>query len=123
MKFTEDLDKSKNSITGYEANTIHVNHKIITQSLILAPDALVLLGDSSLRHLNSTQIEQAKALTPEVILIGTGKSQHMLSKDLLKQLVMLGIGYEVMTTKAACRTYNILLSEDRRAVAILLLDE
>ena len=60
-----------------------------------------------------------EVLKPEVIIIGTGKKHLFLDRSLLKQLVALGIGYEVTTTSAACRTYNILISEDRRVVAAL----
>lgn len=117
MKFTEDLDKSKNTITGYEQGCIHVNNKIITQPFTLAPDALELWNATQFSDFSTEHIDTIKTLKPEVIIIGTGKTQKLLDKYLLKQLVTLNIGYEVMTTQAACHTYNILISEDRRVVA------
>jgi len=119
MKFTEDLDKSKNTITGYEKDCIYVNNKIIKKPFTLAPDALVLWEAEAFTDFNNTHIDQIEALKPEVIIIGTGEKHLFLDHSLLKKLVALGIGYEIMTTSAACRTYNILISEDRRVVAAL----
>lgn len=57
---------------------------------------------------------------PEVVLIGTGMRQHLLPIHLTKTLLTLGIGVECMSTEAAARTYNILMSEGRRVVVALL---
>jgi uncharacterized protein len=57
---------------------------------------------------------------PEVVLIGTGERQHMLPPSVTLPLHRVGIGIEAMTTQAAARTYNILMSEGRRVVVALL---
>jgi len=56
----------------------------------------------------------------EVVLIGTGTRQVMLAHSLTAPLQRLGIGVEAMSTQAAARTYNILMSEGRRVVAALI---
>jgi uncharacterized protein len=56
----------------------------------------------------------------EVVLIGTGSRQVMLPASLTAPLLRLGIGIEAMSTQAAARTYNILMSEGRRVVAALI---
>src|SRR5690606_12530655 len=48
---------------------------------------------------------------PEVLLVGTGARQRLLSQDVLRPLLSAGIGVEVMDTQAAARTYNILMAE------------
>ncbi len=57
---------------------------------------------------------------PEIVLIGTGEKMTLLPADLRKSLVKAGIGFEVMDTGAAARTYNVLRMEDRRVVAFLV---
>nr|WP_255676022.1 MTH938/NDUFAF3 family protein [Pusillimonas sp. MFBS29] len=57
---------------------------------------------------------------PEVVLIGTGLQQHLLPQHVTQALLGLGIGVEVMSTQAAARTYNILMSEGRRVIVALL---
>jgi len=56
----------------------------------------------------------------EVVIIGTGSRQVMLSSALTTPLQRLGIGVEAMSTQAAARTYNILMSEGRRVVVALI---
>lgn len=57
---------------------------------------------------------------PEVVLIGTGSTQHFLPSTMINDILGMGIGVEVMATDAAARTYNILMAEGRKVVAALL---
>ena len=63
------------------------------------------------------------ALEPEIVVLGSGTRQRFPELQLLAALLSRGIGCEVMDTGAACRTYNVLASEDRRVVAALLLQD
>jgi len=73
-------------------------------------------------ELTMADFAQALELDPEVILLGTGGSHRFASNHLVTAVMARGIGFEVMSTAAACRTYNILTAEDRRVVAALLQD-
>jgi uncharacterized protein len=66
--------------------------------------------------------QTALDLEPEVILFGTGTLHQFTSNRLVTTIMSRGVGFEVMATDAACRTYNVLAAEDRRVVAALLLD-
>ncbi len=57
---------------------------------------------------------------PDVVLLGTGKTQQFLLPALRQELRAKGLVIEVMDTGAACRTYNVLLAEGRRVVAAML---
>ena len=61
------------------------------------------------------------ALQPEIVLLGTGAGQRFPHPRLYRQLIAARIGVECMDTAAACRTYNILMAEDRRVIAAILL--
>ncbi len=75
------------------------------------PQQLDELGDE---HMGAI-----KELLPELLLIGSGEKIRFPSAQQLAALVKLGIGYEVMDTAAACRTYNVLVGEGRKVVAAL----
>jgi uncharacterized protein len=60
-------------------------------------------------------------LKPEVLLFGTGAKQRFGHPHLYRNLLASGIGIEFMDTPAACRTYNILVAEDRKVVAAILI--
>ena len=55
----------------------------------------------------------------DVLFVGTGAEMTPLPSDFRKTLEAAGIGVEPMNSPAACRTYNVLLSEGRRIAAAL----
>lgn len=59
-------------------------------------------------------------IKPEVLLLGTGARQQFARPELYRDLIQAGIAIEFMDTPAACRTYNILVAEDRKVVAAVL---
>jgi uncharacterized protein len=71
------------------------------------------LGDSAHARLMS--------LEPELVLVGTGQHQQFPDASFGARFLRAGVGVEVMDTGAACRTFNVLVSEGRRVVAVLLL--
>jgi len=59
---------------------------------------------------------------PELVLLGSGENFRFPAATLMVQFAEVGIGFEVMDTAAACRTYNILTAEGRDVMALLLLN-
>lgn len=109
-------------IRSHGPGFITVNHDTFQESLVLTPETLVP-GDwpRTLDTLGAQHFEAITRLNPEIVLLGTGTRLQHPSTDVLQPLLTTGIGYEVMDTGAACRTYNILLGEGRRVCALLLL--
>jgi uncharacterized protein len=60
---------------------------------------------------------------PEVILFGTGKQLTFPPQDCLSVIQQLNLGYEVMDTAAACRTFNVLAAEGRDVILAVLMIE
>ena len=60
-------------------------------------------------------------LGAEILLLGTGNSLRFPSPALLQPLMAARTGLEVMDTRAACRTFNILAAEGRKVAAAILL--
>lgn len=71
--------------------------------------------------LTTAHFDYFLALEPEVLLLGTGARQQFARPELFRGLTRAGIGIEFMDTPAACRTYNILVAEDRKVVAAILM--
>jgi len=109
-------------IDGYGAGYVAIAGTRYTSSLILSPNRIELdwppdrIDDVTRDHLVSL-VE----FEPEIALLGTGSRQRFLPADLLEPLASRGTSLEVMTTAAACRTYNILASEGRIVAAALLM--
>ena len=71
--------------------------------------------------LDETLFAYFLAFRPEVLLLGTGARLRFPHPHLYRQLIAAHIGVEFMNTPAACRTYNILMSEGRKVAAAILL--
>jgi len=123
MKLTkENASRDTKVIRAYAPGRINVNDVLITRSFIVAPDRLVEdWPPQRFEDLTAESLKAALALEPEILIIGTGKQQHFLGGETMAALGRGGVGVEVMDTAAACRTYNVLLSEDRKVVAALLM--
>lgn len=100
---------------------IRIGQAVYTAPIILTPDQVLDgWGPARLDRVGLEHLETLFALEPEVALLGTGATQGFLSKELMIEVIRRGIGLEVMTTDAACRTFNILASDGRKVVAGLL---
>jgi uncharacterized protein len=64
----------------------------------------------------------ALELNPQILLLGTGKTHCFPPAELMGAVLKQNVGLEVMTTDAACRTYNVLVSEGRSVVAALIIE-
>ena len=118
MKFAEDHNEARFKITGYEAGGVGINGKIFNQSLILSPMEFIQEWEpKEYSALKESHLEQIYSLKPDVILLGTGMTQIFPKNEIMRKLVKENIGFEVMTTQAVCRTFNILMSEGRNVVA------
>lgn len=67
-------------------------------------------------------ISRGTSLDAEIILIGTGAKHVFLKHEVLRPLIEARIGFELMASSAACRTYNVLLAEGRKVGLLLLIE-
>jgi uncharacterized protein len=109
-------------ITAYEVGQVSINKQPYTQSLIVLPTKILnnwLVNDFD--SLTEGHFNQLSDLNPEVVILGTGQKHRFIHPKLTSSLTQKGIPVECMTTDAACRTYNILMSEGRLVAAALIL--
>lgn len=99
-----------------------MRQEVLTRSLIITPEHLIRnWPPQTLNELAASHMRVLQELKPEVVLLGSGSRFAWPNGEALVPLVQAGIGYEVMDTAAACRTYNILMSDGRRVAAALLM--
>lgn len=122
MKFQPDTAAGVNLVTRHEPGRLWVGATPHTHSVLVPWQGAVLpWAASTAEGLTAEHFEQIAALRPEVVIFGSGPRLRFVAPALLQPLMALRIGIETMDTAAACRTYNVLVSEQRRAVAALLL--
>ncbi len=122
MKLHLTTAENNNLITAYGDDYIEVNRVRYSHSLIVSPNEIITpWGNAVFADLKDADFTAALTLKPEVVLLGTGSKHLFLHPKHYQSLSSQGIPLECMTTAAACRTYNILMSEGRNVAAAVLL--
>ena len=110
----------KKYVENNDSKSININGIDYSKSLIIFNE-VQNLEINDIYELSCEHLDALLAKKPEVVLIGTGSKQVFLHPKIYSKFINQGIGVEFMTNSAACRTYNVLLSEDRKAALILIL--
>ena len=100
---------------------IMIGDKPFSSSLILTPQTIEMWNVSGLSELTQAHFDALAALSAEVVLFGSGATLQFPDPALRQSLIAQNIGFEVMDTAAACRTYNILAADGRNVAAALIL--
>ncbi len=149
MQFNQDLDVHNHVIRSYSKGQITIvlpllasrshnpdtpadgeasekpkglQQEILTNGLVVTPKTLQRdWRPQTAAELMVEDVAELAALKAEVVIIGTGERLQWPSPEVLRPLIQAGIGYEIMDTAAACRTYNILSHEGREVAAALMM--
>lgn len=105
----------QNSIQAYDKNKIKINSIDYHYNLIISEKDIIPWDISTLTSINAETIKPCLMFNPDLILIGHDTAKR-LPQELICTLAKDKIGIEIMAVGAACRTFNILLSEFRAVV-------
>lgn len=123
MEFSVKKTIGHNRIAAYGDGFVQINDIRHEKSVLVTPDRVwTKWPPESPDALSENHISFLKDLSLQVLLLGCGSQHRLFPVPFMAQFVSAEIGIEVMTTPAACRTYNILLSEERKVGAILFID-
>ena len=122
MKLHLNSASGANLISRYDADHVLINGRRHERSLLLLPETLQPDWPVvDFEALLETDFMALAELQPEIILVAVSGRQPMPRPRLYARLLARGMGVEVMELGAACRTYNILVSEGRRALLAIIL--
>jgi uncharacterized protein len=122
VKLHASLPSGVNTITGYGEGYVMVNGERRASSVVVLPDRIEQWPGKAFDRLTQEDFLFLKNLGAEIVLLGTGSRQRFPHPRLTAALAQAGIGLEVMDVQAACRTYNILVAEERKVAAALLFE-
>lgn len=123
MPLAEDKVSSRYRISSYGPRSVTVNETVYEQSLVLTAEALHCPWPvNSIEDLSEDTLEPILDSQPAVVLLGTGDRQLFPDAKLFALFGAHGIGLEVMDNGALCRTFNILIAEDRAVTAAIILE-
>lgn len=134
MKFSQDTGLSGYTIHAYSEESITItvpptgersmpSQVIQVRSFIITPQQVINdWPPGHLEELSEDHFQPIIDLNPEVALIGVGNRLRFPDPALLSSLMSSGVGVEIMDSAAACRTYNILMSEGRQVAAAIIIE-
>jgi uncharacterized protein len=123
MKLHSTPTQQYQTVTAYDDAGVEINAVRYTYSLLVLPESSpVAWPVSSFDALSAAHFEQIDAARPDVVILGTGRKQRFVHPALTTSLTARRIGVESMDSQAACRTYNILMTEGRKVALALIID-
>jgi len=120
MKFHLQAPTS-NLVTGTGDGWLRVGTHEYRENVVLTPETVTRgFAAAGFDALTERDFEALLATSPEIVLLGTGAMQRFPPPRINAPLLRARVGLEVMDTRAACRTYNILVGEGRNVAAALI---
>ena len=121
LKFTRELS-ARFVIRSVSGTAIRINDEEYSTSIALTPDELLgNWADKAIAELSDRDFEGLFNTGPEIVLLGTGATNIFPPRELTFAFARKGIGFEVMDTAAAARTFNVLANEGRKVAVVLYL--
>ncbi len=120
MKLHAPAPSSLYTFSGYGEGYVLVNGQRVSSNHIVTPEQLLPWNVASFDALTEADFQICLELNLEILLLGTGPKQRFPHPRLTKALAAKRVGVEAMDLQAACRTYNILMAEERRVAAAIL---
>jgi uncharacterized protein len=123
MKFTLDSRNDINLIRGYGPGEVRIGEQVLHAPCIVMADRLI--ADWTARDVTTLSVADLAPifeLQPDLVLLGTGPKQTFPASTVRAAFAERKVGLEVMDLGAACRTFNILVQEERRVAAALFCD-
>ena len=122
MDITPVIPENKKIITSYGGGMFKVGEEKFTNNIIVFPGYVIDWGNATYEDLTINSFNQVISDSKsEILLIGCGNSHKKIKPEIIRFLMANNISAEIMTTGAACRTYNVLLAEGRDVAAALIL--
>jgi len=122
MKFVREPGSSV-TVRYVEEGRIRIGNEELTENVVLFRDTIQRgWKPADVEKPGVEDLAELLEENPELIVYGTGWRTRLPPRELAFALARRGIGFEMMDTPAACRTFNVLVSEDRDVAAVLIID-
>ena len=122
MEITPRVPTDAQVIQSYGDGGFRINDRLFKGSLLVSPDRVAAWPVRSMAELTVESLAAVGGATlpVEILLVGCGPSLARISDEIRQSMREIGVVIDGMDTGAACRTYNVLLSEERRVAAALI---
>ena len=123
MKLHSSTTQQYQTVTGYDDQGVEINAQRFNYILIVMPETPARAWDvAHFEGLTAEHFDKIEQDRPDVVILGTGERQRFVHPRLVASLSARHIGVECMDSKAACRTYNVLMGEGRKVTLALIIE-
>jgi uncharacterized protein len=123
MKLHSTQTQQYQTVTAYDQSGVEINAISYRTSLLVLPElAPAPWPVTEFAALAASHFEAIADHKPDVVILGTGAKQRFVHPSLTASLTSQRIGVECMDSQAACRTYNILMTEGRKVALALIIE-
>ena len=120
VKFTLEPPSRANLIRSYSDTELRIGEQRVRRSCLVTAEQLITdWPPATFAELAPAHLEAIFAHAPELELLGTGPTQRFASREVRSEFTRRRVGLEAMQLGAACRTFNVLVQEDRKVLAAL----
>ena len=121
MELTLQSIKSGLFIKNYENHSLYVGDEIYRNNVLMTSTAVENWSFNGKNNLDVNNFQHVFSYKPEIIILGTGENLIIRTSRIINDIQNQGIGFEFMITESACKTFNLLVSENRKVAAALVL--
>tara|TARA_Y100000389_G_C17373236_1_gene470194 strand:- start:826 stop:1188 length:363 start_codon:yes stop_codon:yes gene_type:complete len=120
MELTLQSIKSALFIKNYEDHSLYIADKIYSGNILIT-NVVEKWNYNDKDSLDLSHFKGVVSYEPEIIIYGTGMNLNIPESNIIYDIQKQGIGFEFMITESACKTFNLLVSENRKVAAVLVL--
>ncbi len=122
MDVTPQVPAGRQLIQGYGSGGFRIANQRHEGSVLVFPERTLAWLAATIEAVTAETLAAIATAEPkpEILLIGTGARMHPVPAALRTHFRAIGVMVDTMDTGAACRTYNVLMAEDRRVAAALI---
>jgi len=121
MELTLQANKSNIFIKNYENGCFYIADKVYKHNICILKNQISQWKTANISQLVIKDIEEIIQHRPEIIILGTGITSMIPSKEIIKTCHSKNIGIELMKTESACKTFNLLIAEERDIAAVFFI--
>lgn len=118
------LQKEQNtgmvSIKGYQPGKINITGQVYQVPVLVFPDRVAVFeGVNLFSEFNIEQLIPLVSDDTEIVIIGSGEKHQFINAQEMKKITDKGIAIEVMASRQACHTFQVLLHEKRKVLGVV----
>tara|TARA_B100001778_G_C18400870_1_gene544161 strand:+ start:40 stop:405 length:366 start_codon:yes stop_codon:yes gene_type:complete len=120
MELTLQANKSGIFIKNYEDSCFYIGDEKYKHNIIILGNEVLKWDISDSSNLKIDDFENILKKNPEILIVGTGTESILPDIEVIRVIQSLNIGVEFMKTDSACKTFNLLISEERNVAGTFL---